>query len=310
MAKHPEFSFIICTYNRAAYLSDTLDSLLGIKPPAEPAEILVVDNNSADETPAITRKYPEDPAGGTISVRYVKETKQGLSHARNRGIREARAPVVIFVDDDIRAEDSFFTGWISFFKNFPDAEAAGGKIHVQFDDPRPRWMPYFLLPLLGHHDFGNSIKPYRKKNYPFGGNMAFKKEIFDRHGLFNVQLGRIGADLKASEEKELFSRLRKHRTEIYYVPGAKLYHRVNKSRLTEEYIRKQAVGLGQSIGLQMKNKSTREKTSKGLVELGKIAATLGLFIAYTITFRYSKALMLVKFRKWIAEGYISVVKEK
>ncbi|MEX0906079.1 MAG: glycosyltransferase [Balneolaceae bacterium] len=307
MTNRPEFSFIICTYNRAQYLRDTLDSLLSIEPPPVRVEILVVDNNSTDETQVLADKLP---VGKNVSVRYVKEENQGLSHARNRGIHEALAPIVVFVDDDIRAADSFFTAWVSFFKNNPGAEAAGGKIHVQFDDPRPRWMPYFLLPLLGYHDFGNTIKRYGKKNYPFGGNMAFKKEIFDKYGLFNPHLGRIGGNLKASEEKEFFHRLRKDQADIYYVPDAMLFHRVSKNRLTEAYIRKQAVGLGQSIALQLQEKSTRYKMGKALGELGKIAATAGLFVGYSITLRVSKAIILIKFRKWIAEGYLSVIMYK
>ncbi|MEX2435865.1 MAG: glycosyltransferase [Balneolaceae bacterium] len=304
MSISAEITFIICTYNRADYLDDSLASMLAGNTPVKPIEILVVNNNSTDETGEVINRYINH-GKPNITVRSVIESKQGLSHARNRGIREAEAPVIIFVDDDIRADTNYINAWLQFFYDYPDVRAAGGKIHVQFDDPRPEWMSQFLLPLLGHHDYGNSIKPYRKTNYPFGGNMAFKKEIFDRFGLFDTGLGRIGKDLKASEEKEFFQRLKKDEIEIYYLPEATLYHRVGTSRLTREYIRRQAVGLGQSLALQFRYQTAGKKFNTVAAEAGKWCVSLALFLLYTLAFNFPKALMLIKFRKWIAEGFQS-----
>jgi glycosyltransferase involved in cell wall biosynthesis len=301
MSNIAEISFIICTYNRADYLDDSLASLLAGNTPVKPVEILVVNNNSADETGKVINRYINHDKSN-ITVRSVTESKQGLSHARNRGIREAEAPIVIFVDDDIRADTNYINAWGQFFEDYPDVRAAGGKIHVQFDAPRPEWMSQFLLPLLGHHDYGNSIKPYRKTNYPFGGNMAFKKEVFNRFGLFDTGLGRIGKDLKASEEKEYFQRLKKENTQIFYVPEALLYHRVGASRLTREYIQRQAIGLGQSLARQFRDQSAWKKFITVAAESGKWFVSLALFLPYTLAFKFSKALMLIKFRKWIAEG--------
>lgn len=306
MPNNPEVTFVICTYNRADYLDVTLNSLLRRDYSSDQFEILVVDNNSTDHTIETVKKYIAEDDKPYPSVRYVKEEIQGLSQARNSGIRESKANNLVFVDDDIRATRQLIPAWLRFFKEHPEKEAAGGRIHVQFDDPRPEWMPYFLLPLLGHHDLGDSVKKYGKMKYPFGGNMGFRKIIFERHGMFNTNLGRKGSQLKASEEKEFFQRLKKSNTDIYYLPDALLYHRVNKQRLTKEYIRRQAVGLGQSIALQLNHESATRKAAYGLLEAGKVIATLGLFMPYTLTFQLQKAVMLVKFRKWIAEGYFSV----
>ncbi len=306
MPNNPEVTFIICTYNRADYLDDTLNSLLRHNYSFDQFEILVVDNNSTDHTAETVKKYIAKDDKSYPSIRYVKEKIQGLSQARNRGIWESNAKNLVFVDDDIRAPGQFIPGWLKFFKEHPDIKAAGGRIHVQFDDPRPDWMPHFLLPLLGHHDLGDSIKKYGKMNYPFGGNMGFRKIVFERHGMFNTDLGRKGSQLKASEEKEFFQRIKKSNSDIYYLPDALLYHRVNKQRLTREYIRRQSIGLGQSIALQLKHESAARKAAYGLQEAGKMIATLGLFMPYTVTFQLQKAVMLVKFRKWIVEGYLSI----
>jgi len=303
MASAPQITFIICSYNRAGYLDDTLRSLLRHYPPGCKAELLVVDNNSTDDTAAVVRRHQDSLPKDEHPVRYIKEPIQGLSHARNRGIKEARTPYVVFLDDDIRATKTLIPAWISFFEEYPDAEAAGGKIHVQFDDPRPEWMSHFLLPLLGHHDLGNKRKQYPKGKYPFGGNMGFKRSIFDAAGIFNTELGRKGASLNAGEEKELFRRLRQLDASIHYLPDAFLYHRVNANRLTVEYIRKQALGLGQSMRLRLDDASTKKKSINWIMELAKLLASVPLAFFYLLKLQPAKAGMLFKFRRWIWKGY-------
>ncbi len=306
MANASGISFVICTYNRAQYLQDTLQSLVENKADPNRFELLIVDNNSTDQTPAVVRQFIDDYPN--YNIRYVKESQQGLSFARNRGISEAKSPIITFLDDDISTDIDFINNWLQFFDNHPNAQCAGGRIEVQFDDPRPDWMSHFLLPLLGHHDLGDNITTYKRQHYPFGGNMAFKQSIFEEHGFFDTELGRKGNQLKASEEKEFFRRLKKTNTDIYYVPKATLYHRVDKQRLTKEYIKRQSIGLGQSIALQLQDKAMADKLLKGSSEVFKMIVTLGLFLPYSLTFQPSKAVMLIKFRKWIIEGYLSVSK--
>ncbi|WP_372637495.1 glycosyltransferase [Fodinibius sp.] len=305
MHNPPKVTFIICTYNRAGYLDDTLRSLKRQQHlPELPVEVLVVDNNATDATPQIVKRHQKSYPKDHNPIRYIKESNQGLSHARNRGIAEAAASCVVFLDDDIRATEMLMPAWLNFFETHPEAVAGGGKIHVQFDDPRPNWMSHFLLPLLGHHDLGNAPRTYPGNKYPFGGNMGFRKNIFDRLGTFDTNLGRMGNQLKASEEKEFFERLKAEGVAIQYLPQAMLYHRVDKGRLTEAYIRRQAVGLGQSIALQVEHKPV-SRIRKWILELGKCMATFALFLPYVISLQPAKGVMLIKFRKWIIDGYFT-----
>jgi len=305
MNRLPEVSFIICTYNRASYLRDSLQSLLVHGSPDFDYEIVVIDNNSTDNTPRVIEAIAKEAEQKGYNLRSFRESQQGLSHARNRGIQESRANNLVFFDDDIRATPSLIPAWCTFFAENPKAEAAGGRIHVQFDDPRPGWMSHFLLPLLGHHDLGDRSKKYPPGKYPFGGNMGFRKSIFEKVGYFNTELGRKGSELNAAEEKELFQRIHSLSVPIHYLPGALLYHRVDESRLSVAFIRKQAMGLGRSMKMQMKEASVAAFLKNWTLELVKLLASVPLAIGYALMLQAGKGIMLFKFRRWIWKGYRS-----
>jgi len=304
MANQLPITFIICTYNRAEYLDNALDSLLSHTPDDFTFELLVIDNNSSDQTHAVVQKYQDITDKDRKAVLYFKETNQGLTYARNRGIREASAPNIVFLDDDIEATASLIPAWTSFFNNHPNALAAGGKIHVKFDELRPNWMSFFLLPLVGRHDLGDSLKKYPANKYPFGGNMGFKKSVFEDVGHFDTDIGKKGKKLYAKgEEKEMFQRIRSISDDIYYIPDAFVYHHVDGSRLTPEYVKKQALGIGRGIKYRLQSAPKLQFLQNGLSEIGKWLVSIPLALGYLLSFQPDKATMLFRFRWWILRGY-------
>jgi glycosyltransferase involved in cell wall biosynthesis len=302
MDPSPNITFIICTYNRAEYLDDTLHSMSHQSVQNEVAELLVVNNNSTDHTDEIAAKHRENAESTAFKVSYFVETEQGLSFARNRGIKEAASENIVFVDDDIRADQHFIENWIKFFENYPNYNSAGGKILVQFDDHKPKWVSHYLLSLFGHHDLGKKVREYPGNKYPFGGNMGFRKKLFDEAGLFDTDLGRKGDQLTANEEKDLFNRVKSLGEPILYLPKALLHHRIGPERATQDYIRKQAEGMGKSVARQTKG-SFKLKLTYVFKEIFKTAVSLGLFLIYLIGFTPAKGTMLLKFRYWILKGY-------
>lgn len=303
MDPSPNITFIICTYNRAEYLDDTLRSLMQQSIENVVAELLVVNNNSTDNTPEIVEKHHEKADPTAFQISYFVEIEQGLSYARNRGIREASSDNIVFVDDDIRADQYFLKNWINFFESHPKYKAAGGKILVQFDDQEPGWTSHYLLSLFGFHDLGKTIREYPGNKYPFGGNMGFRRSIFNETGLFDTDLGRKGAQLTANEEKDLFQRIRSLGEPILYLPDALLYHRIGPERATKDYIRRQAEGMGKSVARQAKG-SFKLKLIHVIKELFKTTVSLGLFLIYLMGFTPAKGIMLLKFRYWILIGYL------
>jgi glucosyl-dolichyl phosphate glucuronosyltransferase len=101
----PQLTIVICTYNRAALLQKALASLVVQTLPAAQFEVIVVDNNSTDDTAVVCAAFAAQHP--TLLLRHVVETKQGLSHARNGGFAAAEAEYVTYLDDDAIAAPDF-----------------------------------------------------------------------------------------------------------------------------------------------------------------------------------------------------------
>ena len=106
-------SVIICTYNREKYLYNVLKSIAENDFSVDEYEIVLVNNNSTDGTEAECGRFRRDFP--QVSFRYVVEKNQGLSHARNRGIAEAKGGILIYVDDDALVNKEFLRTYADFF---------------------------------------------------------------------------------------------------------------------------------------------------------------------------------------------------
>ena len=125
----PAVTVVVPTRGRAAYLEVTLDSLCRQRTRA-PHELLVVDDGATDATRQVAERF---------GVRCVSHgERRSLNAARNTGLREARAPLIAFVDDDILAPDGWLEALLEGAERYPDAEALGGPIRARFEGRAPR----------------------------------------------------------------------------------------------------------------------------------------------------------------------------
>src|SRR5271170_5558250 len=190
MSVPTKISVIICTYNRSRSLGEAVESVASeILTQPLGWEILVVDNNSNDKTRQVVEglicRYPE-------RIRYVFEPKQGISHARNAGIKESRGEILAFIDDDETAEGAWLQNLTA---NLHSGEwaGAGGRVLPPSSFSRPRWLssksPFIQGPLAS---FDPENVTGKLTDPPFGANMAFRKEVFEKLGSFRTDLGRSG----------------------------------------------------------------------------------------------------------------------
>src|SRR5579863_1127417 len=180
---------ILCTYNRCQSLARALDSVaVSVVPEAIEWEVLVVDNNSNDQTETVVKDFSHRFPG---RFRYLFERQQGKSYALNSGVGEARGDILAFVDDDVTVEPEWLQNLTSALLD-SQLSGCGGRILPQRGFVPPNWLaldgPYNLVgALCAYFDLGDVSRELKEP--PFGANMAFRKEMFARYGDFRTDLG-------------------------------------------------------------------------------------------------------------------------
>ncbi|MEZ0186532.1 MAG: glycosyltransferase [Candidatus Reddybacter sp.] len=236
-----DFTVIICTYNRCGNISMCIDALNAQKDTdGIEWEVLIVDNNSSDDTRNTVQKLTKN---SSLSIRYAFEPKQGLNHARNRGIRESSGRFFAYIDDDITVSENWLKSLYQALSE-NDTDAAGGRIHLDPNITLPLWITINpeMYGFLGHQDYGDAALILDgKKRYPFGGNMAFCRRVPNRIGYFNTNLGRKGEGRKKGElfkgaETDYFHRINSTgNATIRYAPNAIVFHHILPHQLEKQY---------------------------------------------------------------------------
>src|SRR5678815_724993 len=174
-----KFSVVIATYNRADELVRTLYSIKELKV-RDSWEVIVVDNNSRDNTKEVVLKAAED---FPVPLRYLHEAQQGRSAALNAGIKAAQGDIIATTDDDVRIEPDWLTNAERALETL-DCEYLGGKALPLWGGERPSWIPetrcihWAVIALL---DYGP--EPIPLGDYvTLGVNMIFRREAFERAG--------------------------------------------------------------------------------------------------------------------------------
>lgn len=299
----PILSIIVCTYNRDRYIEETLILLSDQSIEESHYEVLIIDNNSTDDTTNKCRNLIK--RSGFSNFHYFLETNQGHTYSRNRGIKESSGHYLAFLDDDAWVNRHYCEEIIHFFDNQKDATAIGGKIIPEYESKEPVWMSRYLWPLVAGLDMGNQVREFKGSQYPIGANMAYRSQVFSDYGMFNIDLGRRGKGLEGGDEKDMIFRLKTGGERVFYVPSVKVRHIIPGSRTTISYIRGQAIGVGISEKKRLSHSGLLPVIIKSFSELIKIGATCVLGLFYLFTFRPAKGIMLIRFRTWVIQGYLS-----
>ncbi|HVN94230.1 MAG TPA: glycosyltransferase family 2 protein [Terracidiphilus sp.] len=230
---------ILCTYNRCDTLTRTLESLAASSSPQSfECEVLVVDNNSSDRTRQVVEGFCRRSAG---NFRYIFERQQGKSFALNAGIRAARGDVLAFLDDDVTVASDWLERLTAPLEESREWAGTGGRIVLDGSFSAPAWLPvgspFGALPALAAlFDLGD--KPQELHQAPYGTNMAFRKIMFEKYGLFRTDLGPSPnrGTPRPNEDTEFGRRLLAAGERLHYEPSAVVYHPVPESRVRRYYL--------------------------------------------------------------------------
>lgn len=298
----PRISIVIATYNRAHQLLVALESLAEQTLSASEWECVVVDNNSNDDTRTRFAEFAKSHAG--LNFRIVREERQGLSYARNRGIEESQGEIIAIIDDDEVVNKYFAQGYLKLFDNYENAVAAGGKVVPYYPSGKPSWLSHFTeIPIANPTDWGDNIRLFPKGKIPAGGNMAFRREILLKYGGFDITLGRSAGKLTGGEESDLFERLAKDGVEFWYTPDSVIRHIIGEEKLTADYFKR----LSNNTGISQRHRAELHNRVAKLYfgEFAKWAVTIMLALYYFLTLRPSKGWWLIKMRYHITCGIIN-----
>lgn len=244
-------SIIVCTYNRADSLKDTLQALREQTTTPEISwEVLVVDNNSSDHT----RQVVEDARQSWPKLRYTSETQQGLSHARNHGIENAKGEILLFTDDDVLPEPTWLETTLAGMEKY-QADACGGYIAPIWESPPPPWLTERFYGFLAVRTDRTDDYPITSASQaPFGANMVVKKSVFQKVGAFDTNRGRKGNVLASGEDGELFERILAADLKAVFLGSSRVHHKVESFRLTKKYIRnwrfQTSRNIAESVGIE------------------------------------------------------------
>jgi glycosyltransferase involved in cell wall biosynthesis len=228
-------SVLIASRDRAALLGSTLDTVSHQEQPGCPFEIIVVDNASLDDTPAVVSNAARQ---SPVPLVYLRETRPGKAYALNTALEHARGDLLVLTDDDVLVSP----GWLgAYARAFVEtgADFAVGRILPLWEAPPPRWLSPALYGVLAIPDGGTrrlTIAPGVNDHImPLGANMAIRRHVAARVGGWNPELGKLQGTLRTGEDHEFALQMMSAGFTGVYEPAASVQHRVPAERLRLAY---------------------------------------------------------------------------
>jgi len=240
-------SVAICTFNRAASLARTLDSLSHQRNVEGLIwELLLIDNNSIDSTRQVADSFHD-----RLPLHYLFEPVQGLSAARNRALQEFKGDLLVFTDDDVVLDSNWLCEYAAAELGFAETSYLGGRILPMWHGDKPRWLKdpglALISGVLGHFDLGEDNRLFAGGDpTPFGASFAVRRKLAESIGLFSTTLGVGGSNTARGEETEYLQRAKAIGGSGVYVGKAVCYHVQDPMRFKFRYLYHYGIATGKT----------------------------------------------------------------
>ncbi|MGH7265854.1 MAG: glycosyltransferase family 2 protein [Candidatus Rokuibacteriota bacterium] len=238
-----DVSVILCTWNNCARLATTLDALRGCPAPEGVRwELILVNNGSTDDTPAVARRFAE-----RLPLVYVEESRPGLSRAKNAALRVARGRLLVFADDDVTPGRDWLAVYWTASRDRPAGYYFGGPITSDYEGGRPEEE---ILRVAGHSitglDWGSDARPLDDGERVYPANWACPAAAIRAAGGFDPGLG-LDASLgrrRVGETFDLMDRLTARGMSAWYLPEARVVHFVPRAKCSRRFLGHNAEAIG------------------------------------------------------------------
>jgi GT2 family glycosyltransferase len=228
-ARRPaEVSVVVCAYTERRWDDLVAAVRSALAQTRRPIEVVVV----VDHNPRLlARVRTELPA----AVARESDGPQGLSAARNAGVRVARGDVIAFLDDDAVAAPDWLERLLDEYRH-EHVVGVGGLVEPLWPGARPAFLPAEFDWVVGCSYVGLPTRTAPVRN-PIGANMSLRRDALEAAGAFRTDVGRIGTRPLGCEETELCIRIRRRMpgSQIVYAPLARVQHRVGPERISWRY---------------------------------------------------------------------------
>lgn len=217
-------SVVICTYNRANLLAGALESLCEQTLDSSEYDVIVVDNNSTDNTRAVTESF----ADSGLNVTYSFESQQGNSIARNHGWQKAKGVYVAFIDDDCKVPPE----WLAIAKeiiNQLSPSVFGGPYFAFYNSPKAKW----FKDSYGSYELNHKEGVLEHPEYLAAGNLFMRREVLEKSGGFDTNFGIAGKKRGYGEETALLLHIIQTmpKARFHYDPKLLVYHLVRPEKM-------------------------------------------------------------------------------
>jgi len=220
----PKVSVIIPSYNRGSVITKTLNSFFNQT--FKDFEIIVVDNNSTDNTKEVVNSIP--------NVRYVLEERQGVHWARNRGALEAKGDILYFTDDDMEADSKLLEEIIKVFDIDSSVGAVTGIILPKFEIEPPEWVLKHCYNAIYGINIQKGLIVSENDIGVFSGHEAVKKDVLIKAGGFNPE--NTKGEWLGDGETGFNKNIKKLGYKFAFTDKSITYHLIPKERLTQRFL--------------------------------------------------------------------------
>ncbi|MEH2232129.1 MAG: hormogonium polysaccharide biosynthesis glycosyltransferase HpsE [Nostoc sp.] len=238
MTENLDFTVAIPTYNGESRLPELLERLQNqVHTENLSWEIIVVDNNSTDNTAKVVQSYQKDWRC-PYPLKYCFEAKQGAAYARKRAVAEAKGRLIGFLDDDNYPVSNWVVAAYAFGEKYSKAGAYGSQIHPDWEVEPPENFKR-IAPFLAITERGNLPLLYEasKKLLPPSAGLVVRKQAWlesvpDK----SILTGRVQGNMLTSEDLEMLSYIQKSGWEVWYNPEMEISHKIPNLRLQKDYL--------------------------------------------------------------------------
>lgn len=228
------FTVAICTWNREALLSRTLERLTRLRYPAGAWDVLVVNNASTDDTERVLNDFAR-----RLPLRRAFEPTPGLSHARNTAVRQATGDYIVWTDDDALVDVDWLSAYGCAVERHPQAAIFGGPVRPCFEGTPPAWLSaawHEISAAFATRDLGDEPFKLSDSELPYGANFVVRAQE-QRRFPYDPELGRSRAGGALGEETAVLRAILTAGGTGWWVPDASVEHWIPKARQTVRYLR-------------------------------------------------------------------------